>query len=156
MRGGQRTERQQAENVDVGAEGFPSWSWDDNTAEGHQGCSYQPRYREQDSDDGDFDFDEGEDDQDDDLDDEVAAGSSHGPSFPKDMSLDGGLGDDSAAAGSSHGPSFTDGMSFDDVSDNGKQTDAHGKNKNGCDCDDQQEGEPVQQENVEHYTTMVM
>ncbi|XP_048538039.1 protein FAR1-RELATED SEQUENCE 5-like [Triticum urartu] len=150
--GGQPTGRQQAGNVDVGAEGFPSWSWDGNTAEGHQGCSYQPRYREQDSDDGDFDFDEGEDDLDDDLDDEVAAGSSHGPSFPEDMSLDGGLGDDSAAAGSSHGPSFTDGMSFDDVSDNGKQIDAHGKNKNVCDCDDQQEGEPVQQENVEHLS----
>ncbi|XP_037462524.1 uncharacterized protein LOC119333907 isoform X2 [Triticum dicoccoides] len=150
--GGQPTRRQQAGNVDVGAEGFPSWSWDGNTAEGHQGCSYQPGYREQDSDDGDFDFDEGEDDLDDDLDDEVAASSSHGPSFPEDMSLDGGLGDDSAAAGSSHGPSFMDGMSFDDVSDNGKQIDAHGKNKNVCDCDDQQEGKPVQQENVEHLS----
>ncbi|XP_044428310.1 protein FAR1-RELATED SEQUENCE 5 [Triticum aestivum] len=68
------------------------------------------------------------------------------------MSLDGGLGDDSATAGSSHGPSFTDGMSFDDVSDNGKQADAHGKNKNVCDCDDQREGGPVQQENVEHLS----
>ncbi|XP_073367383.1 protein FAR1-RELATED SEQUENCE 5-like [Aegilops tauschii subsp. strangulata] len=86
------------------------------------------------------------------MDDEVAACTSHVPSFPDDMSLDGGLGDDSAAAGSSHGPSFTDGMSFDDVSDNGKQADAHGKNKNVCDCDDQQEGGPVQQENVEHLS----
>lgn len=135
--------------MDVGAEGFPSWSWDGNTTEEHAGCSYPPRYTEEDNDEDDLEFDEGEDD----LEyDEAVAGSSHGPSFTEGISFYDDLDDDAAPAASSHGPTFTDGMSVDDDSEHDEQAAPRGNPENVSECANQPGGGLGQQQNIEHLS----
>ncbi|XP_044953394.1 uncharacterized protein LOC123403528 [Hordeum vulgare subsp. vulgare] len=139
----QTTKTQQTQKIDVGAEGFPSWIWDDNRTEEHAGSSYHSGYRPHNSDD-----DEMDDELDDDLTinvDEAAAGFRLGEHFT----------DDTTPAGSRHGPSLTDDMSADGDSHNSQQASTFGKKQNVPECDDQQDeqdGGTGHKENIEQLS----
>ncbi|XP_044961146.1 protein FAR1-RELATED SEQUENCE 5-like isoform X2 [Hordeum vulgare subsp. vulgare] len=139
----QTTKTKQIQKIDVGAEGFPSWIWDNNRTEEHTGSSYHSGYRPHSSDD-----DEMDDELDDDLTinaDEAAGGFRLGEHFT----------DDTTPAGCSHGPSLTDDMSADGDSDNSQQAYTFGKKQNVPQCDDQQDerdGGTGHKENIEQLS----